>query len=130
MELGISLILVVVLLLIIRRSWDSAPVLGELRDVPLDPEHLRQHAGEIAKSHKTASQLKTGRVLLQRLEANYSRLSSIYLYLNEKAKDSEQMSPASEWILDNYYIIEEQAKDARQILKQERFAKLRVLDGG
>lgn len=130
MELGISLILVVVLLLIIRRSWDTAPVLGALRDVPLDPERLRQHAGEIAKSHQTASQLKTGRVLLQRLEANYSRLSSIYLYLNEKAKDSEQMSPASEWILDNYYILEEQAKDARQLLKQERFAKLRVLDDG
>ncbi|NLL20081.1 MAG: hypothetical protein GX262_13870, partial [Clostridia bacterium] len=130
MELGISLILVVVLLLIIRRSWDGTPVLGELRDVPLDPERLRHHAGEIAKSHKTASQLKTGRVLLKRLEANYSRLSSIYRYLNEKAKDSEQLSPASEWILDNYYIIEEQAKDARQILKQERFAKLRVLDEG
>ncbi|NLC77776.1 MAG: hypothetical protein GX750_09190, partial [Clostridia bacterium] len=65
MELGISLILVVVLLLILKSTGERPPVLGELRDVPLDPERLRLHAGDIAKAHETASQLKTARMLLE-----------------------------------------------------------------
>lgn len=130
MELGISLILVVVLLLILKSTGERPPVLGELRDVPLDPERLRLHAGDIAKAHETASQLKTARMLLERLEANFDRLTVIYRYLNDKAKETDRLSPASEWILDNYYIIEEQAKEAGQLLRQERHAKLPVLNTG
>lgn len=130
MVFSLSLIFIAVLIIILRSAWDRSPSLGELRDVPLDPERLRHHAAGVAKSHGTEPHLKPAKILLKHLEANYGRISFIYRYLNEKAKTGRQMSPASEWILDNYYLIEEQAKEAKQELHQERFIKLPVLNQG
>lgn len=129
MELVLGFITAVVLMLL-RRAWDKPGPLGELRDVPLDPERLKRHAADVAKSHGTEPRLNTARILLRRLDANYDRISAVYQYLHEKANTGRQMSPASEWILDNYYLIEEQAKAARQELNRERLIKLQVLDRG
>lgn len=130
MVFSLSVILMAILVIILRSAWDRPPSLGELRDVPLDPERLRHHAAGVAKSHGTEPHLKTGNILLKHLEANYDRISFIYRYLNDKAKTGRHMSPASEWILDNYYLIEEQAKATKQELAQKRFVKLPVLNRG
>lgn len=129
MELVLGFLTAVVLMLV-RRAWDKPASLGELRDVPLDPERLKLHAADVAKAHGTKPRLRTTKILLKRLEANYDRITAVYQYLHEKAKTGKPMSPASEWILDNYYLVEEQAKAARQELQREGQVRLPVLDRG
>jgi len=50
--------------------------------------------------------------------------------MNEDVQKGISTTPAAEWLLDNFYIIEEQVKSLRRDLTKEVYAKLPVLDSG
>lgn len=102
----------------------------DLRDVTLDTEKLRHHGEEIAKTHEISNNLKSPKILLNRVKENYKRLLKVYQYLNEKSRRRENLSAASEWILDNFYLIEEIAKETEVEISKKRLGKLQILDRG
>jgi cyclic beta-1,2-glucan synthetase len=54
--------------------------------------------------------------LLARLKSNERALAGAALQLGQMAADGLRLHPAGEWLLDNYYLVEEQMRMARQHL--------------
>jgi len=102
----------------------------ELRDIILNNEELKNHAEELGKIHIVGKKAKSIKPLIARLDSNYKIISSIYKKLNFEDKKKKDILPAAEWLLDNFYKIEEQAKVIRQELAREKFLKLYILNSG
>lgn len=102
----------------------------DIKDVLLNTEELNHHGKEIAKTHIVSGKHKSTQVLLHRLEKNYEMILSVYKRCNEDVKMNREISPASEWLLDNFYKIEEQVKEVRQNLMKDKFLKLETLSSG
>ena len=68
--------------------------------------------------------------VINRLDHNFETIVSVYEHLNQKAYDKRNFSPASEWLLDNFYKIEEQVKVIREEITKRNFLDLNVLDRG
>ncbi|MBC7745648.1 MAG: cyclic beta 1-2 glucan synthetase [Flavobacterium sp.] len=70
-------------------------------------EKLEQHAIAIAKRHVLIYEKKSEQ-LLKRLGENEEILLEVYALLSKTLKQNKRISPAAEWIVDNFYLIEEQ----------------------
>lgn len=101
-----------------------------IKDILLNSEDLNYHAKEIAKTHSIYGKRKSTKILLNRLENNYGFIFLAYKRLNDDAKMNRDMSPASEWLLDNFYKIEEQVKETKKNLAKDKFVKLDMLNSG
>ncbi len=90
---------------------DEQPLRAELYSV----EQLERHAKLIAATH----QLAVGRMrdlLLPRLDENERVLIETYDLVATAADDNRRIEPAAEWLLDNFYLIEEQIRAIRRLL--------------
>ncbi|AOT69898.1 GH36-type glycosyl hydrolase domain-containing protein [Geosporobacter ferrireducens] len=115
----------------LKRYWkNDYKKIEKLQDVLLSLEDLEKHSREVAVSHSTSSQVKSTKSLLHRLDHHYRTIGAVYQEVNNYTKNQEEVSPASQWLLDNFYKIEEQVKDIRLNVRRERFLKLRVLSEG
>ncbi len=82
---------------------EKAPLRSELFTL----EQLEQYAITLAKSH-TAIREEASEHLLKRLAANEDVLLDVHGMLTESVKQNNRVVPAGEWLLDNFYLIEEQ----------------------
>ncbi len=89
---------------------EEPPLRSELFNV----EQLERHARTLAAAHQL--QMIEGRgtdKLIARLNENENILVQTYELVTEAAKRKRRNSPAAEWLLDNFYLIEEQIRMAR-----------------
>ena len=70
-------------------------------------QQLEQHAKAIAKKHRLIV-AHPAEQLLKRLAANETILLEVYAALSDAVKNNTRIVPAGEWLLDNFYLIEEQ----------------------
>jgi cyclic beta-1,2-glucan synthetase len=90
---------------------DELPLRCEL----LSTEQLCQHAIALAPSHQIDRRLGRDRLLPQ-LAENESVLLDTYELVSEAVEAKRRLEPAAEWLLDNFYLIEEQIRTARRHL--------------
>ncbi|MHB8907628.1 MAG: GH36-type glycosyl hydrolase domain-containing protein [Syntrophales bacterium] len=86
-----------------------------LRDELFSADQMEQHGKTLADSHR----LTPGRApdrLLTRLAENEGILIGVQNLLTEAVKANRRITPAGEWLLDNFYLIEEQIRTARRHL--------------
>src|SRR5436190_13785403 len=95
------------------------PIFGDSRNVKYEnnrpplrselftEEQLKQHARAISKKHVLISG-EPSEQLLKRLAENEKILFEVHTILTEVVSRSERIVPAAEWLLDNFYLIEEQ----------------------
>ncbi len=93
------------------------PLLGDSNDevdekLPLrseifTQEKLEAYAIVVAKRHEIFYD-KNAEHLLKRLADNETYLLKVYELLSDTLKQTKSISPAAEWMLDNFYLIEEQ----------------------
>lgn len=102
----------------------------DLSDILLNNDEMIKHAVQISKSHRELKKYENINTLLNRLDNNFKIIVSVYERLNKDAKNNKELSSASEWLLDNFYKIEEQVKVIRQELAKDKFLKLPILDSG
>ena len=102
----------------------------EVRDSMLAPEELQKHAVEIARNHPVGRSAKSLHWLIRRLNDNYGFITGVYKALNNDIKETFPTAPAAEWLLDNFYIIEEQVKLIRRSLSRGHYSRLPVLKKG
>lgn len=102
----------------------------ELRDIILNNEELKNHAEELGKIHEISKKPKSIKPLIDRLDSNYKIISSTYQAFNSIDRSKKDFLPAAEWLLDNFYKIEEQVKVIRQELAREKFLKLGLVSNG
>src|SRR5688572_19495445 len=107
------------------RDTDEKPFHAEFYSV----ERLEQYAQTLAAEHKTVTR-KGRAVLLPRLAENGRVLESSYKALVEALRDGRAISPAAEWLVDNYHIVEEQLREIRHDLPKSYYHELPKLAGG
>jgi cyclic beta-1,2-glucan synthetase len=109
----------------LRGSVDLAgdlPLRGEI----LSTEQLQRHARVVAGSHRLA-RLRTSGRLLTRLADNEHVLADTYTLLAAASKRGRRIAPASEWLLDNFYLVEEQIHSTRRLLPRPYLDQLPAL---
>ena len=106
-------------------AGDEPPLRSEL----FSSDQMDQHGKTLAGSHK----LSLGRApdrLLMRLADNEDMLLGVRNLLTEAIKANRRITPAGEWLLDNFYLIEEQIRTARRHLPKGYSRELpRLLNG-
>ena len=96
---------------------EKKPKIGQtgtdpLRDELFSEDHLAHHAKETARSHTTDPK-KRYDLLLLRLADNEKTLLEVHDLLYTAIEAKRRITPAGEWLLDNFYFIEQQIRTAR-----------------
>jgi len=106
-------------------AGDQSPLRSEL----FSSEQMRRHGQTLAGSHK----LGPGGFrdpLLTRLAENERILAGACKLLTSAVDANRRIAPAGEWLLDNFYLIEEQIRTAKRHLPKGYSRELpRLLDG-
>ncbi|MEO8074513.1 MAG: hypothetical protein ABI686_14850, partial [Acidobacteriota bacterium] len=105
---------------------NEEPIRAELFSV----ERLEQFAVWLAGEQKEVFKPKLFPKLLPRLEDNGKVLISAYRSLAEAISDERAISPAAEWLVDNFHIIEEQLREIREDLPKGFYRELPKLKTG
>ena len=96
-----------------RNSDNEEPFRSEL----YSSDMMDRHGEVVARSHKLQkSTTHTHDQLLKRLDDNESTLIEVCNLLVESVRLGKVVTPAAEWLLDNFYLIEEQVTIARKHL--------------
>src|SRR5829696_9264820 len=104
---------------------DEKPFQAEFFSV----ERLEQFAQTLAAEQQTVTR-KGHAQLLPRLEDNGRKLEAAYRALVEALQEGRPISPAAEWLVDNYHIVEEQLREIRQDLPKSYYHELPKLAEG
>ena len=113
-------------------GWPRESIVTEppLRAELFSAEQMALHGKVLADSHFLAH----GRVLpdrlLARLDDNERTLFEASTLLTNAVAGARRIAPAGEWLLDNFYLIEEQIRMARRLLPEGYSRELPRLDGG
>lgn len=130
----IILYLIAVLILFVFTFWlilfKSKDEKIKIRDASLNADELEAHAIEIAYEHAVSKKLNLFNWPVPRMNENYRYILSVYKSLNEDMQRGIGTTPAAEWLLDNFYIIEEQVKSVRKDLSKEYYSRLPMLTSG
>lgn len=94
---------------------NSNPEAEPLRLELFDLDQLECHAGELAGRHRVGSGRARDRLLL-RLADNERVLLQSYEQLSFAVQSKERISPAGEWLLDNFHLIQEEIRTAKRHL--------------
>ena len=105
---------------------DEEPIRDELFSV----ERLEQHAAELAARLIVSAETMRGRSLLSRLEENAQELIAVYRALADAVRNESIVSPAAEWLVDNFHIVEEQLREIRRDLPRGYYRELPKLQTG
>ena len=92
----------------------------EIEGAILDEEQLKAHMEKIAIQHTLKAKSNKNTYPVPQMLENYTTIKNVYNLLNEHIKLGINIHPAGEWILDNFYIIEE---TVRQIEKEMTLKK-------
>src|SRR5690242_16401647 len=92
-------------------------------------DQMDRHGQVVAKAHKLKKGLSADK-LLKRLEENEKNLLEVRNLLVESIRSGKIVTPASEWLLDNFYLIEEQIVIARKHLPKGYSEALPYLSSG
>ena len=108
-----------------KYAGDEPPIRSEL----FSSEQMMQHGSSLANVHKLSSGRAVDR-LLPRLADNEIVLIQARNQLAESIKAHRRMAPAGEWLLDNFYLIDEQIRLARRHLPRGYSRELPCLQSG
>ena len=104
---------------------DEPPLRSEL----FSADQMEQHGRTLAGSHKLSPDRAPDR-LLTRLAENEAVLIEACNLLTAAVKANRRIAPAGEWLLDNFYLIEEQIRTAKRHLPKGYSRELpRLLNG-
>lgn len=121
----LSAILLFFVVLRIRKSTNI-----QVRDAALSGEVLEDHARTIAREHSASKKPYMTNWPLSRMNDSYDVILSVCKSLNEDVALKRTVPPAAEWLLDNFYLVEEQVKIIRRDLRKKEYYQLPILSKG
>ncbi len=108
-----------------KYASDEPPLRSEL----FSSDQMERHGRTLAGSHKLSSE-RAAEPLLNRLAENEAVLVGVRNLLTEAVQANLRITPAGEWLLDNFYLIEEQIRTAKRHLPKGYSRELpRLLSG-
>ena len=107
--------------------WDTDELIrAELFGI----ERLEAHAASLAAAQPVALRTASRHSLGARLRDNESILLSAYRAIAASVGDGRLITPAAEWLLDNYHVVEEQIREIREDLPPSFYRLLPKLASG
>ncbi|MBS1061518.1 glycosyl transferase [Gluconobacter wancherniae] len=107
--------------------WNNTvPVRSEL----FGPERLEQHARSLARAHRVSEKGYPGNPLATRLKRNAEFLRNANIVLAQDAETGVQLTPAAEWLIDNYYLVDMQIQEIGVDLPAGYYRELPKLSEG
>ena len=100
-----------------------------LRSELFSGDQMELYGGILAASHELSSSRGTDQ-LLARLDENERTLFDICKVLTDAVAADQSLTPAGEWIFDNFYLIEEQIRMAKRHLPKSYSRELPLLARG
>ncbi|WP_341274772.1 GH36-type glycosyl hydrolase domain-containing protein [Rhodocyclus gracilis] len=115
---------------LLRRNLPRISVVEEapLRAELFSADQMEQHGRALAATHALAAGAAPDQ-LLARLAANESALLGVSRLLTAGVSENRLITPAGEWLLDNFYLIEEQIRTAKRHLPKTYSLQLPRLAG-
>ncbi len=99
---------------------DDAPI----RSAILGPADLEQAARRLGQAHTLLPGGQRGQRLLRRLEDNQRSLRGAREAILAAVRRNETITPAAEWLADNFHVVEEQVRAVRDALPRGYYRKL------
>ncbi len=93
-------------------------------------KNILDYAAELGKFHNWLGLKKTGKSLLPTIKEHSSFIKGSYSKINEYYYKTEDLIPAAEWYLDNYYLINGLINELVNDLSKQYESKLLHLAGG
>lgn len=94
---------------------------------PLGSAQLQEHARHLAADHQLDSKPLRNTELLRRLKRSRRWVKQVCLDLSEASHLQQSVSPTAEWLLDNEYILESNARDVELNLPWRYYRQLPAL---
>lgn len=102
------------------------PIVSELFSV----ERLEQHARSLALAQRVALKPHRGKSIQPRIADNGRVLLDSYRQLAGAIKEEASITPAAEWLVDNFHIVDEQLREIRDDLPKDYYRELpKLVDG-
>ncbi|MGB7595422.1 MAG: glucoamylase family protein [Erysipelotrichaceae bacterium] len=96
----------------------------------LSVEELESHAKQVAMEHDITDNPNPLSFPLERMNDNYDFILGVYKNLNDDIFRQRSVPASAEWLLDNFYVIEEQVKNIRVELDSDEYHRLPTLKSG
>jgi len=102
------------------------PIRAELFSI----ERLEQHAESLALAQRITTKRGAGRGLANRLRENDRTLLDAYRATARASREERGITPAAEWLLDNFHVAQEQIREIREDLPRGFYRGLPKLAEG
>ena len=102
----------------------------KLDGILLDRVQLEKHLEKIAANHSITIKSKKETYPVPEMLENFEFIKETYNLLNEHVKLGISIHPAGEWLLDNFYIIEETVKQIEKELTIKKYIQFLGISNG
>src|SRR3990170_658657 len=102
------------------------PILAELFSI----ERLEQHAASLADAQSLTDDPRRGYPLRPRVTQNGRVLLACYRSLARAIREERTITPAAEWLVDNFHIVDEQLREILDDLPSDYYRELPKLAEG
>jgi cyclic beta-1,2-glucan synthetase len=110
----------------LARQSPEDPIRSDLFGI----ERLEQHAETLAAAQGVMRRSGQGRRLLQRVEQNGRVLRESYRVIANAIREERTITPAAEWLVDNFHVVDEQLREIRDDLPPGFYRELpKLVDG-
>lgn len=100
------------------------------KSVVLDKEQLEKYLEMLASDHVLKEKSDRNTYPIPRMQENFAIITEVYNLLNEHIKLKIPIHPAGEWLLDNYYVIEETVKSIEKELTLKKYTNFLGIANG
>jgi cyclic beta-1,2-glucan synthetase len=111
----------------IASPWNTE---ASIREELFGIERLEEHAESLAAAQQISTRSWARRSLAARLKDNEAVLLKAYRVIGGAAGEGHAVTPAAEWLLDNYHLVEEQIREIRDDLPPGYYRQLPKLASG
>lgn len=106
-----------------KRGSVPPPIRSEI----FGAQRFSQHGRSLGETHRAARMSLRAATFFPRLKNNISTLREAHRYIGLQATSGYDISPAAEWLLDNFHTIEAQLKEIHEGLPRSYFRTLPML---
>ena len=102
------------------------PIRAELFSI----ERLEQHGETLAVAQRVTDRPGAGRPMAPRIRANARVLLEVYRGTAAAIREERAITPAAEWLVDNFHVVEQQIREIRDDLPRGFYRQLPKLADG
>lgn len=95
--------------------------LSNIKGIVLDKEQIKKYLENFASDNTLKSKSNKETYPVPEMERNFEYITKTYELLNNHLKLGINIHQAGEWLLDNYYVIEETVKEVRKNLNLKKY---------